>query len=42
MKKVRLNYLLEMNLIQTWSGNPITWEAEVGESGVHSHPGIQQ
>lgn len=42
MNKLRLNYLLEMNLIQAWCGNPITWEAEVGKSGVQGHPGIHE
>lgn len=40
MNKLRLNYLLDMNLIQAWCGNPITWEAEVGESGVQGHPEV--
>lgn len=42
MNKLRLNYLLETNLIHAWYGNPITWEAEGKESGVQGHPGIHE
>lgn len=41
MNKLRLNYLLETNLIHAWCGNPITWE-ELRESGVQGHPGIHE
>ena len=41
MNKLRLNYLLETNLIHAWCGNPITWE-EVRGSGVQGHPGLHE